>query len=219
MLDQLAVPLDYTHAGSNHSSGKHFSTLQLPGKDFFKRKILFLHRDPLDLLVSGYFQATKRRKSFTGDIHSFVRHPGHGIDKILAFHALWRPVAQNRENILCLSYEDLKSDTLGSVAAVCDFFGRPRNAENLQRAVNDASFENMQHREAQGGFPDAYGGRLKPRDASDADSFKVRRGLVGGWRDYLSGDDLDFCAERAAHFGVELDYSAGSTLASTKPSG
>ena len=33
--------------------------------------------------------------------------------------------------------------------------------------------------------------RLKPGDANDPSSFKVRRAKVGGWRDYVSEEQAD----------------------------
>jgi hypothetical protein len=40
---------------------------------------------------------------------------------------------------------------------------------------------------------------LQPGDYSDPDSYKVRRGKIGGYRDYLSAADLEYidcCCER-----------------------
>jgi hypothetical protein len=49
--------------------------------------------------------------------------------------------------------------------------------------------------EASGG---ASSHRLRPGDASDPESFKVRRGVVGGYRDYLSPSDLAYIEARMA---------------------
>jgi hypothetical protein len=51
----------------------------------------------------------------------------------------------------------------------------------------------MKKMEAAGAFASKI---LQPTDVADPESFKVRRGKVGGFTDYLTGDDLA-CANEA----------------------
>ena len=44
--------------------------------------------------------------------------------------------------------------------------------------------------------------RLRPTIAGDPEAFKVRRGIVGGYRDYLSADDIGYAEN---HIARELD--------------
>ena len=59
----------------------------------------------------------------------------------------------------------------------------------LERSIEFASFENMKRMERAGEFSS---GTLQPRDPGDAESYKVRRGIIGGYRQYLDGADIDF---------------------------
>ena len=55
MLDSVDCKLRYNHDGSDHSLGTNFNDLvpcQIDGSD---RPLLFLHRDPRDTAVSGFF--------------------------------------------------------------------------------------------------------------------------------------------------------------------
>lgn len=55
MLDSVNCKVRCTHDGSDHSLGTHFNDLvpcQVDGTD---RPLLFLHRDPRDTAVSGFF--------------------------------------------------------------------------------------------------------------------------------------------------------------------
>src|SRR5205814_1587416 len=63
-------------------------------------------------------------------------------------------------------------------------------------------FENMQKLEAAGAFDSNI---LHPGDVRDPESFKVRRGKVGGYREYLSAEDQQ-CAANAM---TELDRRFG----------
>ena len=55
MLDSLSIKLRYTHDGSDNSLGTHFNDLVPCQVDVTDRPLLFLHRDPRDTAVSGFF--------------------------------------------------------------------------------------------------------------------------------------------------------------------
>ena len=48
-----------------------------------------------------------------------------------------------------------------------------------------------------------YSKALTPGDSGNVESFKVRRGKVGGFADYFTGDDLSFADQLMADY----DYS------------
>ncbi|HKK52580.1 MAG TPA: sulfotransferase, partial [Myxococcota bacterium] len=52
----------------------------------------------------------------------------------------------------------------------------------IEIAIERARFDKLQAMERGGAFES---GRLTPADLEDGDSFKVRRGKVGGYRDYF----------------------------------
>ena len=43
--------------------------------------------------------------------------------------------------------------------------------------------------------------RLTPRDKGDPETYKVRRGKIGGYVDYLSPDDVAFCHAMLERYG------------------
>ena len=44
--------------------------------------------------------------------------------------------------------------------------------------------------------------RLQPTDAADEESYKVRRGKVGGYVDYLDQQDIAFCRHAVAQAAI-----------------
>jgi hypothetical protein len=106
-----------------------------------------------------------------------------------------------------VTYEGLHLDGPGNLAAVLAFLGADASAEDvIADALEYAAFERMQGRERDGGFSEANR-RLVPKDPDDPESFKVRKGVVGGYRDYLSAGDIGFLEERiAALQPEELGY-------------
>ena len=66
------------------------------------------------------------------------------------------------------------------------------DAEAFSHALEFSRFGNMKKLEAAGAFASKI---LQPTDVADPESFKVRRGKVGGYTDYLTGDDLAYATE------------------------
>jgi hypothetical protein len=63
----------------------------------------------------------------------------------------------------------------------------------------------MQRLEAAGVFDSKI---LRSRDVANPEAFKVRRGKVGGFRDYLSPDDQAFAAEALKELDARFGYTA-----------
>jgi hypothetical protein len=47
---------------------------------------------------------------------------------------------------------------------------------------------------------------LRPGDVRDPESFKVRRGKIGGYREYLSSDDQAYAADAMAKLDPRFGY-------------
>jgi hypothetical protein len=62
----------------------------------------------------------------------------------------------------------------------------------LRDAIEFGRFDNMKKLEATGHFKRQV---LTPGNAKDGESFKVRRGKVGGYADYLSPDDCQYLTQ------------------------
>jgi hypothetical protein len=78
------------------------------------------------------------------------------------------------------------------------------DARVFQEALEFSRFENMQKLEAAGAFDSNI---LHPGDVRDPESFKVRRGKVGGYREYLSADDQRFAAAAMTELDARFGYS------------
>ena len=75
----------------------------------------------------------------------------------------------------------------------------------FQEALEFSRFENMQKLEAAGVFDSKI---LHPGDVRDPESFKVRRGKVGGYREYLSDEDLKYAADALRKLDPQFSYNA-----------
>jgi len=165
-----------------------------------------MYRDPRDVVTSLYFQLSKRSSYYQGSISGLVRHPRYGVERIVAVMNTWMDEWGDGPNLLPLSYEACKRDESRAFSTVLQFAGlKDANRETLDRCRKTASVDNMRKLELSGKYPS---GVLRPGDPGDPESFKVRKGKIGGYVDYLSTEDIAF-ADRVMQ---ELDPRFGYPL-------
>ena len=147
-------------------------------------------RDPRDVIVSSYFQATRRSGVFNGTLSEFIRSEKHGIRKIITFLQGWYENRHVPAAWMLVRYEDIRADARPMLRAVLHFMGvQDVEDATVDAAVRFADFENLKKLETSGYFP---GRDLSPAPGGDEESCKVRKGKVGGYRDYLSPEDLEY---------------------------
>jgi len=171
-------------------------------KDYYQKKIVLLVRDPRDVVVSQYFQwkhrirpGKKRLNKYPAhgaDIneYQFAMNQNAGLPKIVDFLNLWASEAGKIDQLLVVRYEDMRSDTARVLGQILDFIGTPASPEETQDIVNFSSMENMKKMEQKRTFW-LSGSRMVPGDRNNPDSYKVRRGKVGGFTDYFDEDQVN----------------------------
>ena len=161
-----------------------------------RARVILMVRDPRDTAVSQYFQwkhrMVPRKKVINGypsgdvDVHGFITGAEAGIPKIIDFMNDWARDLPRFPNLFLVKYEDLKADTKGQLDRALRFLGHEPTPAELEDAAAFASVENMRKMEQENAGKLGANVRLKPGDAKDPSSFKVRRAKVGGWRDYVT---------------------------------
>jgi hypothetical protein len=170
---------------------------------FGARDILFVLRDPRDVMVSAYFHKTRHAGLFNGDIDTFLRNPEHGIlDYIRYFNSWAGPLGRHRH--LVVAYERLSTDTTRVLEEVLAFLDLRVDREALAEALSASSFRAMRSIEVQSGHP------VHKYDRADIESLHVRRGKVGGFRDYLDDAQIAYLDQVCAS---QLNASAKHLLA------
>jgi hypothetical protein len=173
------------------------------------RKILLLVRHPADTAVSQFFQWKHRMKARKQLINAyprgaelslaeFVLGEAAGIPKVIRFMNEWAREVDGASELLVVRYESLHAATAETLGRVLHFIGEEPKPDELAECVRFASVENMRMLERETFF-EGLGNRLKPADTANAESYKVRRAKVGGYRDYFGDDDtarIDALVER-----------------------
>jgi hypothetical protein len=165
------------------------------------KRVIFLARDPRDVIVSSYFEMKNRghlfgenpyekhSAVFDGSLSEFIQQRRGGFDTLLTYYNIW---AQNRripKDFLLVRYEDMKANPAAELRRVLDFLGLQDISQGtIDEAVEFASFENMRKMESEGRF---QSGILKPADQADQSSYKTRKGKTKGYVDHLSPVEID----------------------------
>ena len=187
----------------SHDDGKVTRTaaeINADKRRYAAGKVILLVRDPRDTLVSAYFQASIRKggkdpsRRFQGTIHEYLHQPLGSVDAFMRFYNLWAEQRRIPRDFMLLRYEDMHADLAKELRRVLGFVGVTGVSDAIiAEAVTFASFENMHRLEAD---ESVSSGKLQARNLSNPESFKTRRGIVGGYADYLSAEDIEYLNKR-----------------------
>lgn len=134
--------------------------------DLKVKKAIVLFREPLDTIVSFYhWKRAFSRVRPKGDLHEFVRSGFRGRTNVLddwsQFYGSWLSYLESSgADVLYLSFEALKKDSLRSVEALNEFLGTGANAVRRQEAIERSSLETMRDHEAKWNASDQTEARL-----------------------------------------------------------
>jgi len=168
-----------------------------------QKAVVFLARHPCDIAVSWYHQFTKRQSKHKQELINaeldhpidretigmwdFVRNSELGLLHLIDFLNGWQRRLADHPNTLVIRYEDLRSEPAETLRAVLAMAGETFSDEELEEAVRFGSFDHLRSLESQGHFKQ---GGLTLRDTGDLNSYKVRRGKVGGYVEDFSPEQV-----------------------------
>ncbi|XP_042556157.1 sulfotransferase 2A1-like [Dipodomys spectabilis] len=158
--------------------------IQLFPKSFFtsKAKMIYVIRNPKDVLISGYYfrrftNLSKKPESleqyFEWFLQGYVPY-GSWFDHVRGWMSM-----REKENVLVLSYEQMKKDTRSMVERICGFLGKALEPGELDLVLENSSFQAMKENKMCN-FPDV------PEWIVPA-GFKItRKGITGDWKNHFT---------------------------------
>jgi hypothetical protein len=186
----------------------------VPRRELRRAKIILLVRDPRDCFVSLYVQITRRDPDSAlkqKSVSELLRDERFGIRGFVRVMNDWLDEFAGREDFTIVRYEALRASPAEYFRKLLAVLGETApNNSIFQEALDFARFENMQKLEAAGAFDSKI---LRPGDVRDPESFKVRRGKVGGYRDYLSAQDQEYATEALQDLDPRFGYNSRETTA------
>ena len=182
----------------------------VPPGELKRADIILLARDPRDAFVSLYVQMTRRTHETPAEYKGktageLLRDKAFGIISIINVMNGWLKEFSTRPNFTLARYEALRNDPAKHFRDILCVLGEnPPQFEAYEHALAFSEFKNMKKLEAAGAFQSKI---LQPGDVADPESFKVRRGQVGGYRDDLSVEDQDYAAAAMRALNTRFGYA------------
>jgi hypothetical protein len=206
-------PLFFTHERWEHryvASRWDFirGTGLLPAQARRKNKIVLMARDPRDVVVSLFFHLSKRghghNKWKPRTMPEQLRSRDNGIREVIELMNGWLDEWHGRPHFKLMRYEDCQQEPAQEFRGLLDFFGlAPVDEAAFAHALEFSRFENMQAAEAAGKFKE---GVLRTPNPQDRDTYKARRGKVGGFRDYFNAEDQAYAAAQVRKLDPRFGY-------------
>ena len=185
----------------------------IPHRALRKRPIVLLARDPRDAFVSYFIQLTRRNPAIPNEIkempiEALLRHPRFGIAVMVEIMNGWIMEFGDRSNFTIVRYEDLHTEPARIFHELLRAIGEQEIDEAVfGPAIDFSDFRNMRKLEAAGEFGSKI---LQPRDREDPESFKVRQGKIGGFREYLSAESQSYARQVCAGLNPRFCYNAAT---------
>lgn len=183
----------------------------VPASELRRARIILLARDPRDAFVSHYVQLVRRSADTPNELKQkslseVLRDEAFGIEAIVETMNRWLKEFGRRKNFLLVTYETLRAEPDKTFRTLLADLGEAApEAEAFAHALAFSDFENMKKLEAAGAFDSKI---LKPGDVTDPESFKVRRGKIGGYREYLSEEDQRYAEAALKQLNRRFGYVA-----------
>src|SRR6266699_5192079 len=212
--DSRIPRLIFSHALFEHrTKGDLWDRLRgkylVPRRELGRAKIILLARDPRDCFVSLYLQITRRDPNAPVELRQksvseMLRDKRFGVRAIINTMNDWIEEFSGRDDFILVQYEALRASPAEYFRDLLALLGESAPDMTIfHEALAFSGFENMQKLEATGAFDSKI---LHPGDVRDPESFKVRRGKVGGYREYLSAEDQAFASSALAKLDARFGY-------------
>ncbi|XP_052568693.1 bile salt sulfotransferase 2-like [Peromyscus californicus insignis] len=153
-------------------------------KSFFssKAKVIYLIRNPRDVLVSGYFFWSKMK--FVKNPESLRTYFEWFLKGNVAYGSWFEHTRawlsmRERDNFLLLSYEDMKKDEKSTIKKICDFLGKKLEPDELDMVLKYSSFQAMKENKMSNLS-------LIPENLASNDLVLLRKGTTGDWKNHFT---------------------------------
>jgi len=185
-------PTLFTHDRSS-VFGVPYYQMKKDRSGYSKSKVIFMVRDPMDVIVSYYFHIVKRWRQYEATISEFIRSDLYPMQKMLTFYNIWYDHSDIPKDFLLVRYEELHSDPKNVLYIVLKFLGEEDPDDTLvEESVAFSSFNNLQKLEKNEEFF-----KSKPAGANEKDinTLHFRSGKIGGYRNTLNEEDIAYLRE------------------------
>uniref|UniRef100_G1SDB0 Sulfotransferase n=1 Tax=Oryctolagus cuniculus TaxID=9986 RepID=G1SDB0_RABIT len=149
-----------------------------------KAKVIYLMRNPRDVLVSGYYfwnyvKFVENTKSLQEYFELFLDGNvvfGSWFDHVHGWLSL-----RDQKNFLLLSYEELKQDTRSTIEKICHFLGEKLEPEEINLVLKNSSFQAMKENKMSN-----YSLLSEVDLIHEGHGSFMRKGISGDWKNHFT---------------------------------
>jgi estrone sulfotransferase len=141
-------------------------------------KVVYVVRDPRDVMVSFWHYQKFLHKDFSQTLEEYVASDAHWPCEWDEHVESWM-MPRRHPHLMLVRYEDMHADNAGVLRRVLAFAGLSVDEARIAQAVKDSRFEKMREAEEKFGVHGAAG---------DATERFVRKGACGSWRQEMSAE-------------------------------
>jgi hypothetical protein len=138
-------------------------------------KVVYVVRDPRDVLVSYWHYQKFLHKDFTQSLEEYVASDSHWPCEWDEHVESWM-MPRRHPHLMLVRYEDIHADSAGQLRRVLEFAGLTSDESRIATAVEESRFGKMREAEEKFGVHGAAG---------DAKERFVRKGACGNWRNEM----------------------------------
>ena len=168
-----------------------------------RSKVIFLVRDPRDVIVSHFYQVTRRSKNpfVFNSISEFVRHKVYGFERIIFFYNMWYKQKYIPKDFLLIKYEDLINDGVNETCKITKYLNLDVSLDQIKDTYINFTAKKMRKKEIKDNLD------LFNASGEDKNSLKVRNAKVGGYTNELNDEDIQFCKSKMKNLSTFFDYN------------
>jgi alcohol sulfotransferase len=146
-------------------------------------RLVFMTRDPRDIMVSHWLHDSLQVKIFDGSLREYVRDPGRGISAFLGHLESWAPHLEHNQIV---AYEEMCRSPREVVTKIFQTLGVTISDGSVEHAVSQGEIGRMRQIEIDSGIAG------HDYDRSNPEARRIRAGKIGGFIQYLEEADLSF---------------------------
>ncbi|XP_026330043.1 estrogen sulfotransferase-like [Hyposmocoma kahamanoa] len=184
---------DFTKLPSPRFFKSHMPISLLPPSLLDTCKVVFVARDPRDVAVSFYHLCRLFKLiGYSGDLKTFWNYFIKGLVHFTPYFEVIKEAWANRNhpNMLFLFYEELSKDLPATIRRVCQFLGKQYSEDQIAKLCEHLHIDNFKINASVN--EDVF---KAVKFADEKEEPFIRRGKVGGWRDYFD-EEMTAQAER-----------------------
>ena len=158
---------------------------------YLRSRVIFLSRDPRDIIASNFHQVTNRAKNpFKFNSKSeFVSHDIYGFSRVIHFFNMWHDNKSKPQSFLLIKYENLLENT-EDLKKMMKFLNVDVSDKLIERIYRESTAEKMREKEILNqlkGFSN-FG--------KEVNELKVRKARRGSYLEELTAQDIAFCNKK-----------------------